>query len=245
MKDFPDSKVLEPLRTTLETLDVGDNMLSELKDYSLQGLENLYGLRLAENNITTLTVHSFAGAENLRMLNLASNTINSVDRNSLTPLKKLEALRLDQNNLEDINGLLTDQTHLKWLNVSNNRLQWFDYACVPKSVKLLYLRGNLIDDLANYYEMTGFQLIRMDVGQNKLQRLDRASLQSSLKEVRWRLKTSTIKIACKNCDSENQNFLHFFFKICISDTPFLTRCFANFDYFKVCLFLNAWHGDIF
>ncbi len=43
-----------------------------------------------------------------------------------------QALRLDCNRLEDLNGLLTTQHHLQWLNASHNQLQWFDYAFVPK-----------------------------------------------------------------------------------------------------------------
>ena len=96
----------------------------------------------------------------------------------------LQALRLDQNQLEDINGLLTGQNALQWLNVSYNQLQWFDYACVPKSVLWLNLRANLIEELANYFKMEGFKLQTLDVGRNRLMRLDRASLQETLKVVR-------------------------------------------------------------
>ena len=34
---------------------------------------------------------------------------------------------------KDINGLLTAQNELKKLNVSSNRLMWFDYAFIPKA----------------------------------------------------------------------------------------------------------------
>lgn len=38
-------------------------------------------------------------------------------------------------------------------------MQWFDYAFIPKSVLWLSLRSNLIEELANYYEMrSGFHL---------------------------------------------------------------------------------------
>ena len=43
-------------------------------------------------------------------------------------------LRLDGNQLTDINGLLTAQSELGWLNISENRLEWFDYAIVPRSI---------------------------------------------------------------------------------------------------------------
>ena len=96
-------------------------------------------------------------------------------------------MRLDQNHLEDINGLLTAQNALQWLNVSYNQLAWFDYACVPKSVLWLNLRANSIEELANYFKMEGFKLQTLDVGKNRLMRLDRASLQQTLKVVRHSL----------------------------------------------------------
>ena len=56
---------------------------------------------------------------------------------------------MDNNRLNDINGLLTTQNELEWLNVSYNSLQWFDYAFVPKSVLWLNMRGNAIEELGN------------------------------------------------------------------------------------------------
>ena len=45
------------------------------------------------------------------------------------------------------------------------------------------MRANSIEELGNYYEMTGFQLVHLDIGQNKLIRLDKQALQNSLREV--------------------------------------------------------------
>ena len=47
------------------------------------------------------------------------------------------------------------------------------------------MRANAIEELGNYYEMTGFQLVHLDIGQNKLVRLDKQALQNSLREVRF------------------------------------------------------------
>ena len=46
------------------------------------------------------------------------------------------------------------------------------------------MRANLIEELANYFKMDGFSLQTLDVGQNRLMRLDRASLQETLRVVR-------------------------------------------------------------
>lgn len=102
----------------------------------------------------------------------------------LIPLFPLQALRLDGNRLEDINGLLTAQLELQWLNVSHNRLQWFDYAFVPKSLLWLNMANNEIEELQNYYDMhEGFHLAHLDASFNKLTRLDSQMLMESLQEV--------------------------------------------------------------
>ena len=91
---------------------------------------------------------------------------------------------MDNNRLEELNGLLNTQHHLQWLNVSHNLLQWFDYAFIPKSLLWLNLRNNQIEELGNYYDMqAGFRLVHLDVGGNRLQRIDRECLVHSLKEV--------------------------------------------------------------
>ena len=62
-------------------------------------------------------------------------------------LPTLRMLRLDNNKLEELNGILAGQTQLRFLNVSENRLQWFDYAFLPKSLEWLDLHSNQIEDL--------------------------------------------------------------------------------------------------
>ena len=95
-----------------------------------------------------------------------------------------QALRLDNNRLVELNGLLTTQHHLQWLNVSYNSLQWFDYAFIPKSLQWLNLRGNVIEEMNNYYDIqSGYHLFHLDVSHNLLTRLDRESVVHSLKEV--------------------------------------------------------------
>jgi Leucine-rich repeat (LRR) protein len=93
-------------------------------------------------------------------------------------------LRLDQNQLEDINGILAGQTELRWLNVSSNRLQWFDYAFIPKNLEWLDLHDNHIEELQNYYKLgEGFSLRTLDASFNKIKKLDALSLLPSLQFV--------------------------------------------------------------
>eukprot|EP00095_Tigriopus_kingsejongensis_P004365 maker-scaffold57_size444674-snap-gene-1.13 protein:Tk04365 transcript:maker-scaffold57_size444674-snap-gene-1.13-mRNA-1 annotation:"toll-like receptor 1" len=177
---------LKPLAANLRTLDLGENEIGEVHPNALAGFEELYGLRLAGNQIQRLTEKVFSQSDNIKMLNLADNRIQNIERNVFLPLKKLKALRLDNNELEDINGLFISQHQLQWLNISNNRLLWFDYASIPKSLLWLNLAENQIEELENYYEMQiGFHLVHLDVSDNLLTKMNRQSLVPSLKEIKF------------------------------------------------------------
>lgn len=177
---------LKPLAANLRTLDLGENQISVVHPNALAGFDELYGLRLAGNQIQSLPEKVFAQADNIKMLNLADNRIQNIEQDVFLPLKSLKALRLDNNELEDFNGLLTTQHQLQWLNISNNRLLWFDYAFIPKSLLWLNLAGNQIEELENYYEMQiGFHLVHLDVSHNLLKKMDRQSLVPSLKELKF------------------------------------------------------------
>ena len=177
------SKALKAIAAHLHTLDMGENALRHLPPI-LDNFQHLYGLRLAGNHLRNLTGDTFSAAPRLKMLNVASNLLEHIEQTTFEPLPHLKALRLDHNRLEDINGLLTMQHQLQWLNVSNNHLQWFDYAIIPKSVIWLSLRWNRIEEMGNYYNMQeGFHLTHLDVGHNLLSRMDRLAMQPSLQEV--------------------------------------------------------------
>ncbi len=61
---------------------------------------------------------------------------------------------------------------MKWLNVSGNRLGWFDFAFVPPSVEWLDVAGNDIDALGNYYGlMENYGLRYLDASRNRIREL--------------------------------------------------------------------------
>ncbi len=71
--------------------------------------------------------------------------------------------------ITDINGLLTAQSKLKWLNVSSNSLQWFDYAFIPKNLEWLNIQHNTIEEIGNYYHLReGFGLHTLEASYNRI-----------------------------------------------------------------------------
>ncbi len=91
-------------------------------------------------------------------------------------MNQLKGLRLDNNNLIDLNGIFASLTNLKWLNVSSNNLEWFDYAFIPRSVEWLDLSHNEISELGNYYHQQDFNLHTLDATFNKITSLDDLAL---------------------------------------------------------------------
>ena len=168
----------------LRTLDLGENEISEINSGDFSALINLYGLRIAGNRIQKISKEHFANTSNLHVLNLAHNQLSEIKQGAFNQLQSLRALRLDNNRLRDINGLVSPLNNLQWFNASSNRLQWFDYAFIPKSLEWLDIHDNEIEELGNYYHMkSGFSLKSLDASSNLIRSLRKLSLPPSLERV--------------------------------------------------------------
>ena len=117
---------------SLNTVDLGDNLIQRLPENSLSSLPNLIGLKLDHNQINSIDKNAFERLENLQILNLGGNSIQEIERGSFNQNKKLQAIRLDANQITDIVGIFSDLPSLKWLNISDNRIQKFDYFLMPR-----------------------------------------------------------------------------------------------------------------
>ena len=168
----------------LRTLDLGENDISDLKEFDFGNLKQLYGLRIAGNKISSIKKSLFQNTTSIHVLNLAHNKLSSIEQGSFENLKDLRALRLDNNMLTDINGLASSLSRLQWFNVSSNRLLWFDYAFVPMSLEWLDIHNNEIEELGNYYNLkSGFNLKTLDASSNLIKTLNKLSLPVSLEQV--------------------------------------------------------------
>ena len=168
----------------LRTLDLGENRIGQLREGDFDGLKELYGLRVSGNALAEIGKGHFANSSNLHVLNLARNKLAKIEQGSFDGLVELRALRLDNNVLADINGLVSSLEKLKWLNVSSNRLQWFDYAFMPRSLEWLDVHENQIEELGNYYKLEGeFSLKTLVASKNAIKGLGPLSLPQSLETI--------------------------------------------------------------
>ncbi|EZA57742.1 hypothetical protein DMN91_002484 [Ooceraea biroi] len=155
----------------LKTLDLGENRISEFHNGSFRNLHQLTGLRLIGNDVGNLTRGMLWDLPNLQILNLARNKVQHVERHAFERNIRLEAIRLDGNFLSDINGVFTSITSLLLLNLSENHIEWFDYAFIPGNLKWLDIHGNFIESLGNYYKIRDSKVKTLDASHNRITEL--------------------------------------------------------------------------
>ncbi|TRY62905.1 hypothetical protein TCAL_07138, partial [Tigriopus californicus] len=156
-------------QSSLQSIDLSSNVIGVLKRESLQTLPNLITFKIARNELSRIGDGSFLECPNLHNLDLSGNRLDQLKQDTFKDLRNLTALNLAENQLQDINGLLQNQASLKWLNMSSNRLAWFDYAFVPPSVEILDIKRNQIDILGNYYNlMDNYAIKYMDASFNRI-----------------------------------------------------------------------------
>ncbi|XP_018562934.1 toll-like receptor 6 [Anoplophora glabripennis] len=165
----------------LKTLDLGKNHIESVTNSSFEGLDLLYGLRLVDNHIVNISRDAFSTLPSLQVLNLASNKIKYVEQSAFSSNPTLKAIRLDANELTDISGVFTNLQSLVWLNVSSNKLLWFDFSHLPASLEWLDMHDNQVPELGNYYDVRNTLKIKMlDVSYNLITEIKENSVPNSV-----------------------------------------------------------------
>ncbi|KAG7205305.1 hypothetical protein KM043_007310 [Ampulex compressa] len=178
LKSVPEALKATPL---LRTLDLGENLISEIPSGTFDHVAQLYGLRLTENHIGNLTKGVFDRIKELKILNLAMNRIRYIEPGTFDENVNLQAIRLDGNRLTDIAGLFANLSSLVWLNVSDNKLKWFDYAMIPTGLQWLDIHANEISELGNYFEMENqLRLSTFDASENRLTEITGSAIPMSV-----------------------------------------------------------------
>lgn len=178
LQSVPEALAHVPL---LKTLDVGENMISQIENTSITQLENLYGLRMTENSLTHIRRGVFDRMSSLQILNLSGNKLKTIEAGALQRNSQLQAIRLDGNQLKSIAGLFTELPNLVWLNISGNRLEKFDYSHIPIGLQWLDVRANRIAQLGNYFEIENeLSLSTFDASYNLLTEINASSIPNSV-----------------------------------------------------------------
>jgi Leucine-rich repeat (LRR) protein len=146
-------------------LDLSANKIKTLKNEVVHGLINVKKLDLHLNDINQVEFKTFIDLNSLKYLNLDSNqisTLKNVQFNS-----KLEKLSICFNLLTNLNEI--NSSSLKYLNVSNNRLQEIDLknAFLP-NLEYLDLSHNRLISIKNESFLNMDKLKHLNLSNNKL-----------------------------------------------------------------------------
>ncbi len=110
--------------TTLQYLNLENNLLSTLLHGSFSGLKNLDHLKLGNNMIATIEDHAFGGMTHLKLLSLEHNKLNRVRSVWFDGISQLEILLLDNNQISQFeDGTYNALEKLEKLSLSGNLLQ--------------------------------------------------------------------------------------------------------------------------
>ncbi|XP_068173181.1 tsukushi [Antennarius striatus] len=145
MGPLSDAMLAGPGYTTLISLDLSSNHISEVSPHSLSKLRYLETLDLSHNNLESLSQNCFSGLP-LAEVNLSYNAFQEFDMEVFPAKVNGEPVSVDlsHNRLETVSVTLHGRIlHIQSLNLSANRL-----FSVPKlaglSLRLLILDGNPI-----------------------------------------------------------------------------------------------------
>ncbi|GFS98136.1 toll-like receptor Tollo [Nephila pilipes] len=178
----------------LKTLNLNNNTMSSLNNLSFQDLKQLRHLSLSQNQIGNLTKGTFKHLTSLKKLDLSKNNIHNLEHGIFDDCEAISAIDLSDNYLVDMNGLFMNLKSLMFLNVSRNKIQWFDYAVIPTELDELDLHSNEIETLSNYYELENtLQLRALDVSFNFISKINKASFPNHIS--RLKINNNRISIA--------------------------------------------------
>lgn len=159
----------------LKTLDLGYNQITDIFNTSFPAMNQLIGLKLLKNQISNVSKGVFDRLPELHLINLANNKIQKIEPGTFDNNTRLVAVRVDGNYLRDVGGLFSKLSNLVWLNISENFLEWFDYALIPTGLQWLDIHGNQIAELGNHYELET-QLTGFDASNNRLTEVTGSSI---------------------------------------------------------------------
>lgn len=154
---------------TLQTVDLEENLIEDIRPTDLEGMSNLYGLILSGNQLKHIGNKFFPSLPSLRILSLSGNKITNIEEGAFSKLPKIEAIKLEDNLLTSMTDFFTEITSLLYLNLSNNGISHFDYADIPPSLLWLDIKRNQVREIGNYYDLNSeLQIQTLYISHNNL-----------------------------------------------------------------------------
>ena len=146
------------LLTSLQVLNLGENMIDQLPGGVFRSMTNLLHVNLYKNKIRQLERGVFENAY-LTKVNMSGNLLTDIDTQSFFDLEILEVVDLSDNQISTIkNGAFDRIPHLKTLHLQKNKLTSYKgdiYSGISNDTELEYL--DLSDNEMAYLYPESFQ----------------------------------------------------------------------------------------
>ncbi|XP_053560852.1 toll-like receptor 7 [Bombina bombina] len=134
--------------TKLKILDISENSLAFVPPGAFEGMPpNLKNLNLAKNGLKTFNWGKLYLLEKLEVLDLSSNCLTTVPRELSNCTSSLKKFILSDNRIKYLSThFLKDAFTLKYLDLSNNKIEYIGQSSFPEDVlnnlEQLLLHGN-------------------------------------------------------------------------------------------------------
>lgn len=163
-----DDNLFGSISTTLRSLDLSYNQLTELPINSLSRTKSLDWLNLHGNQIVTLADSYYLNFRNtLTTLFLGENQIISLPDDFFSSFKRLLWLNLDNNHIREIPRLSLART-IHTLSLSNNQIRTFPLEAIEALASLTWftIRGNYIETIPEKSFGYKKRMDKLDLGEN-------------------------------------------------------------------------------
>lgn len=193
----------EEVNNVIRILDISNNRIATLQNFTFRTLPSLEVLNISFNNVTVLESSTFFDLNNLKCLDLSGNSIVILTQTVFLPVISLQYLNLSKNVLNGLSDTSFEGLNkLQHLDLSWNKLEKIHPGSLelPNLTRLL-LEGNtnLGSSDASILVGTGRKLLTVDVSNTGLQQVP-PSLTPSIRSLKIggnRIKT----INCGDLDS--------------------------------------------
>ena len=166
----------------LRSLYLKDNRISRIQNRSFSGLKNLEIIDLSSNLLEQIPTETFEGTTELKELSLRDNKLTNFFADILKLGSKLTKLDLSCNQISHINHF--DLDNLLYLNLSHNKLYWFDYHLLPKSLLKLDVQYNEIEYIENALYLDDILELRdLNISYNELKEISSSVIPKKLKTI--------------------------------------------------------------
>jgi len=209
--------------TSLETLDLGNNMLTEIpsvlpsiktlklssnqihsiskEDFAV--VNNLQKLDLYDNKLTEVGAEVFSRLNQLRFLYLEENLITTLSQHAFARLESLQDLLLSKNKISMLeDSIFDDLKNIGTIEIADNQLTRISSKLFPMLPLLdnLYLSNNNISSI-EAYALKGVKLTILKLDGNQLHHINELMFYNTTVTAKLELQFNPLECDCRLYDS--------------------------------------------